>query len=71
MRLIPQWRRCMRRHSTWLLAVSGALGAAVQFMPQVRDFIDPETYNKIMLVLLPVTFIVLQIKQPSVSGDKP
>lgn len=71
MKLIPQWRRWWRRHSTWILAASGALGAAVQFMPQVREYIDPETYNKVMLVLLPLTFVVLHIKQDTVSGDKP
>lgn len=70
MKLIPTWRRCWRRHSTWLIAMSGALGAAVQFMPQVREYVDPEIYNRIMIVLLPVTFIILQIKQDSVSGSK-
>lgn len=70
MQLIPQWRRCWRRHSTWLLTASAVLGALVQFMPQVREFVDPETYNKIMLCLLPLTFIVLQIKQPAVSGGE-
>lgn len=70
MKLISNWRRCWRRHSTWLLALSGALGAAVQFMPQVREYVDPEIYNRIMLILLPVTFVVLQIRQQSVSGDK-
>lgn len=70
MKLIPQWKKCWRRHSTWLLTLSGLLGAAVQFMPQVREYIDPETYNRVMLWLLPITFVVLQIKQPSVSGEQ-
>lgn len=67
MQLIPQWRKCWRRHSTWLLAAASGLSAAVSFMPSVQAYVDPETYKTIMLGLSVATFIVLQIKQDSVS----
>lgn len=73
MQLIPQWRACWRRYSTWLLAAVGGLSLndIMGFMPSIQEYIDPQTYKLVMLGLSLATFVALQIHQPSVSGPKP
>lgn len=70
MQLIPQWRQCWRRYSTWLIATMGGLTASdlAGFMPTIQEYIDPQTYKMIMLGLSVATFVTLQIRQASVSG---
>lgn len=68
--LIPQWRAWYKRWSTWLLALLSGLSAAdiMGFMPQIQEFVDPQTYKFVMLGLTLSTFLVMHIKQTSVSG---
>lgn len=68
MQLIPQWRKCWKRWSTWLLGAASFLSAGVSFMPTIQEYIDPELYRSLMLILSVATFVVIQIKQKSVSG---
>lgn len=73
MQLIPQWRAWYKRWSTWLLAALGGLSVSdiLGFMPQIQEYIDPQTYKLVMLGLSVSTFIALQVHQNSVSGPKP
>lgn len=72
MQLISQWRRCWRRYSTWLLAISGAisLNDVIGFMPSIQQYMDSEVYRWAMIGLSVSTLIAIQVKQDSVSGDK-
>lgn len=71
-KLIPQWRKCWRRYSTWLLTAMGAisLNDIVGFMPSIQQYMDPEIYRFSMIGLSVATLIAINIKQNSVSGDK-
>lgn len=69
MELVPHWRAWYKRWSTWLLASAGAISGLMTFMPSVQEYIDPETYKMIMLGLSVATFLALQVKQKSVSGE--
>lgn len=66
--LIPQWKQCWRRYSTYLILAIPVLEAAREFMPEVRELISPEAYKMISGVLAVSAFIAIQIKQNSVSG---
>lgn len=68
MQLIPQWRKWHKRWSTWLLACIPTLTAAREFMPEIKDLIDPDLYKVVLVCLSIGVFIALQIKQNSVSG---
>lgn len=72
MQLIPQWRAWYKRWSTWLLAVLSGLSVSdiLGFMPSIQEYIDPQTYKLVMLGLSLMTFVALQVHQPSVSGPK-
>lgn len=69
MQLIPQWRKCWKRWSTWLLSAIPILTAAVSFMPSIQEFIHPDLYKSIMVALSVSVFVAIQIKQNSVSGS--
>lgn len=66
--LIPQWKRCWRRYSTYLILAIPTLEAARAFLPQVQEVISPEAYKFISGCLAIAAFIAIQIKQNSVSG---
>lgn len=66
--LIPQWKKCWRRYSTYLILAIPALEAAREFLPQVHELISPELYKTISAFLAIAAFIAIQIKQNSVSG---
>lgn len=68
MKLIPQWKKCWRRYSTYLILAIPVLDAAREFLPQVREVISPDLYKSISAVLAIAAFIAIQIKQNSVSG---
>lgn len=72
MQLIPQWRVWYKRWSTWLLTIlSGfSLSDLLGFMPQVQQYIDPQLYKVVMLVLTISTFVVIHISQPSLTEPK-
>lgn len=70
MTLVPYWRSWYKRWSTWLLTILGgfSLSDTLGFMPQIQQFIDPQVYKWVMFGLTIGTFVVLHIKQPSISG---
>lgn len=68
MQLIPQWKLFYKRWSTWLLGAIPVLTAAVSFMPSIQEFVNPELYKTIMVILSVSVFVAIQIKQNSVSG---
>lgn len=68
MQLIPQWKLFYKRWSTWLLGAIPVLTAAVSFMPSIQEYIHPDAYKTIMVILSLSVFVALQIKQKSVSG---
>lgn len=68
MQFIPQWKLFYKRWSTWLLSAIPVLTAAVSFMPSIQEFVHPELYKTIMVILSVSVFVALQIKQKSVSG---
>lgn len=72
MKLIPQWRKCWRRYSTWLLTAIGAisLNDISGFMPSIQQYMDPDVYRLSMIVLSVATLVAINIKQDSVSGGK-
>lgn len=69
MQLIPQWRKWYKRWSTWLLACIPTLTAAREFMPELKDLIDPDLYKATLVFLSIAVFFALQVKQNSVSGE--
>ena len=72
MQLIPQWRVCYKRWSTWLLLALGGinLNDILGFLPSIQQYMDPTIYRYTMLGLSLATFVAIQIRQHSVSGPK-
>ncbi len=70
MKLIPQWKKWWKRHSSQILLMIPLIEALRQWLPTVRDMITPEAYGWIAGGLSLTAIIVMQIKQNSVSGDK-
>jgi len=72
MQLIPQWRVCYKRWSTWLLVILGGanLNDILGFLPSIQQYMDPTVYRYTMLGLSVATFVAIQIRQHSVSGPK-
>ena len=66
--LIPQWKQCWRRYSTYLILAIPVLDAARDFLPQVQEVISPDLYKRVSAGLAIAAFIAIQIKQNSVSG---
>lgn len=68
--LIPQWRKCWRRYSTWLALAIPVLGCIREALPELREVIPLDAYKYISGGLGFAVVIAMQIKQNSVSGDK-
>lgn len=66
--LIPQWKLCWKRWSTYLILAIPVLDAARDFLPQVQEVISPDLYKRVSAGLAIAAFIAIQIKQNSVSG---
>lgn len=67
MALIPQWKLCWKRYSTYLILAIPTLEAARAFMPEIQELIGPEAYKMISGGLAIAAFIAIQIKQNSLS----
>lgn len=71
MKPIPQWRRWWRRYSTWLALALPAMTVLRDAMPSLQELIPLGQYKWIVGLLGFVIIIATNIKQKSVSGDRP
>lgn len=66
--LVPSWRRCWRRYSTWLALAIPILMACREALPELKEVIPIEAYKYISGCLGFAVVVAMQIKQRSVSG---
>lgn len=66
--LVPQAKKWHKRWTTWLLGAAGTLSSLQAFMPGIQQYIPPNAFAVIMIVLAVITWIAAQVKQDSVSG---
>jgi len=70
-KLIPQWKKWWKRHSVQLIAMIPVITALREQLPSVREFLPADVYGYAVIGLSLSAIIVMQIKQNSVSGEKP
>ena len=68
-KLVPQAKKFHKRWTTWVLGLAGMLTSLQAFMPSFQQYMSPEAYNRVMIVMLIATFIAAQIKQPALPRD--